>query len=303
MDTVSDDFEVARDYLRPRPIGMTSFANRRRALQVQGAESAIDVAHEFVADIALGVYSSLEETNVPVSAHLLETWNQDLRSVLEIALQNANQEPAQMEPYKKALHVSGETFGAMLLTMPAVLDQLTQGRPAIVLLPTATSAVIGFIDEPESLVDAADAAEQLLAQHSSRAVSIVPLYRHDGAWTVVTWPEHAAEAYDRLHKRFSLVQYTAATEQLRAGELGQESVIASYNLFGGPGGQLTSVASVVEGDDTLIPPVDTVMLVQKDGTSSAVDLAELTEVDGLVVPVDGLIPSYLRVTRFPSELI
>lgn len=301
-DSVPETFDEARAMLRPRPIGMTPYANRRRVLDAQGAGSAVDVAHEFVADIALGAFLSLETANVPVNADHLETWGVDFRAVLDAAFQNATQERAQMDTYNKAIYVSGETFGAMILAMEGVLEQITQGRPAIVLLPTSINAVIGFIDDPESLADAADAAQQLLEQNPARSVSIVPLYRHDGVWSAVAWPDAASAAYDKLAKRFNIIQYANAREQLMEGELADEGYVANYSVMASPSGEWVSVASVAEGINNIIPPVDMVGLVRTDGASITVPLSALTARDDLVVPIDGLIPPYLRVTRFPEEL-
>lgn len=293
----------AESLLTPWPIGLIPFQIRSQQLALQGADAAVASALPIIADYYVGAILDLPQADVPVNGSMLSAWNVDIDVVVDRAQANRAQTEASVELAGAAIVVTGAPFAAAALRDPAVLGSLAQGRTPVIVVPEPGRLVLGFAEDAASLEMVAVVAEKVLAE-TAQSVSVTPLVSRGGHWHVFSWPEALEVPVARLERRWSNVQYAAAKPVVQASyqAKGRDVFVAEHALAENPEGQRITYAALSDML-SVVPRVDFLLLRADDGRMAQVPFAVVQARGDVLVPVDGAVPEYFVVNRFPAELL
>lgn len=306
-----ETFEEAKPLLRVRPVGPVSLADRSRRGEVVGDPGAADAVSPTVADYHVGALLDLPDVDVPVSESTAAGWGVSLQEILSAAFAHISAEPGRLFEHDGVIvNESRAGAAAILLGGPRNLPstdlpvmQRGRGLTPVIVIPDAANCLIGFAEDPASIAAIARVAEEVLST-TSRAVSITPLIADGDRWVPYTWPPEAAAQVWQLSRRWDLVRYEGTREVLKEWleDRGEDLLVAKLMVGAKPEeGRYRSMAPWVEGLANLVPPVDEVVLVRTDGTTTPVPFTALVE-RGLLEPYPGVYPEYFLGARFPTEL-
>jgi hypothetical protein len=302
---IPDQFIDAAPLLVPRPVGLTPLAIRRLALALQGAESAVDAVSPVAADYGIGLYLDLPESNVPVTAGLLRTWDATLDGAINVSLLNAQRALSNVarDDEDGAVHLSSEFLGAAILLSSDTVAGLIDGR-MLAVIPTATDVLVAPADDPSAIAAVARRADALIAA-ADRTVSVTPLTASPGEpWTPTSWPESAAKTAGLLHRRWLGIQYAQQRDPLRETfeRRGDDPAVSSMQVAQRPDGWTISRSNLTTAVPTLLPWADEAVLVDDNGRIVVVPMTELAAIPGVLVREPDIDPPIMRALRFPSEL-
>lgn len=292
----------ARSVLTARALGLVPFQIRGQLLAVQGAESGADAAVPVAGDYFVGAVLDLPGADVPVNASMLATWGVGMESVLTAAHENRAQQEATVHEYGAALVIEGVPFASAALRNPAAVSQFRTGATPVIIVPEPGIVVVGFAEDDASLISAAVAAEQAIA-NTSRTVSITPLVSTGAGWAPFEWPAAVQAEAGKLRRRWDSIQYAAARSVLQQtyAAAGSDVFVAELALAESASGEWVTFASVSQMP-MVVPRADFFVLTSDDGRSTRVTFAQLAALPGVLAAASGTVPEYFVVTRFPSEL-
>lgn len=293
----------ASSLLTARPVGLVPFQIRGQVLALQGAEAGIDAAVPVVADYFVGAVLDLPSADVPVTVRMLDDWGVDMEAVVAEAARNRAQVEASVDAFEEALVISGVSFAAAALRDPGAVSRFREGATPVIVVPDAGTVVLGFAEDPGSLVSAARAVERVLAQ-SSHTVSVTALVRSENGWVPFEWPEAVSAEVSRLGKRWDSVQYGAARTVVQESyaAAGSDVFVAELVLAADATGEYVTYASVTEGAVSVVPRAQFLVLNAADGRIGQVPFGRVLDA-GVLAPAPGTVPDYFSVTRFPAELL
>lgn len=300
---IPETFAEASELLTARPVGLVPFQIKGQQLALQGAESGIDAAVPAVGDCYIGAILDLPTADVPVTGSMLDSWGVEMSAVVAAAARNRSDVEASVDAFEEALVISGVPFAAAALRDPAAVGGFRPDATPVILVPDPGVVVLGFVEQPESLVSLARAGELALA-NATRTVSATPLVRSGDSWAPFDWPEAARAEADRLRKRWDSVQYGAARDVVQAtyAAAGSDVFVAELALATDASGEYVTYATVVEGVASVVPRAQFLVLTAEDGRSAHVPFDAVADA-GVLVPAAGTVPEYFSVERFPAELI
>ena len=223
-----------------------------------------DTMQYVTADIATGSFGVREE-------QVFEAARQALKA-RALALSAPNQ--------AGVLHLSDDSGDAYLISHLLVdgwlagLAGAVGGRP-VAFVPDTTTLLVGADDR--------DTLEQMFTTaadiYTGRPKSLSPMgYTVDGAGRVVPYEAPAGDPLRRLVKRADvLLARDVYAEQKRILDRDEDTmeIVSAYTAMQKPDGEIFTYAPWPCGDTTLLPAVDLVIVVDSDGTTSAVPLAQL----------------------------
>lgn len=308
MDEVPTTFAQAEPVIRIRPLGSVPLAVRSTMIaNAGGSESNLDASQPVAADILVGAYLDLPTSDVPVSWHTLQRWGVGLDAVIAAGREALARVQVGVTTIGSVRYVDDRSLAAAALLDPQIVAQLAPGIAPLVLVPTQQHLLIADTRSPEQVAQAADLAITAFTPQT-RAVSVTPLAPSGGGWQPQPWPEQAGAAATKLQHYWRNAVYADAREHVKAAHerLGIEDVVvAGYQLSTNKDGHTRAVTSLVDspGLRTFLPLADEVGLVTTDGAVHLVPMATVRAVPGLATPVPGLLPEYLEVARFPTELL
>ncbi|GAB2623659.1 hypothetical protein GCM10027067_39920 [Pseudactinotalea suaedae] len=311
-DAPPETFDEAKPLLRVRPVGLVPLADRRRMGEVHGDPGAADAVSAAVADYHVGAVLDLPSADVPVSESVAARWGVPIGEILLAASDNVRNEAVRLFEHDGAIVNEGRAAAALTLLggprylPPGDMPEMQRGRglTPVIVIPDDTNCLIGFAEDPSSIVAIARVAEEVLSS-TRRPVSITPLVADDDRWVPYTWPAEAAPAVGQLSRRWDLIRYERTRDVLTEWleHRGEQLLVAKVMVGARPeDGRYRSMASWVDGMVNLIPYVDEVVLVRADGATTALPLTALLE-RRLLEPYEGVYPEYMIGTRFPTELI
>jgi len=284
--------EAARPQLQLRLYGKVFHAVRAAELRAKGAAEALPGTLAIAGDVLISAAVDVGEGLVPVTEQQAADWGADLRDVVDAALQNGlGRETAGVEVRRPGTYVvTDEQLGASLAARPSMLSGFQVTGAPVLLAPGRGVVIVTGSDDLEGLQAAVGVADEI-AGTSEGLVTAVPLVLRSDWWEVFDWPAEPAllALVGRLSRRFA-----AAAYGYQASLLGEGSAYpASAQLFQAPDGRVVLVASWTQGQETLLPVVDDVVVVAADGTARRLPFAQAVEAPG--VTATGLVPQRYHV--------
>lgn len=296
---------AASGVLVNRAVGLVPFQIRAQLLAVQGVEQAVDAAVPVVEDYYVGAILDLPTADVPVTTVMLQEWGVTMDDVIDAGAAARAQEDAPVESFGTAFVVRSVAFAAAALRDPVAVSGLRPDAVPVIVVPDVGHTLVGFADDPGSLVSVATAAERVLA-NTDRSVSITPLVQSGVGWARFGWPDSVAEEVGRMQRRWDHVQYSAAREALTRtyAAAGVDVFVATIELAQqGDDGPFMTYATVSKGVHTVIPRVDLVVLNAGDGRMQQVPFEQFSALPGVLTQSVGTVPEHFEVSRFPEELL
>lgn len=305
---VPETFEAARGAVRLRPVGSTALTARRLWLENMGGTArSSDAVVSITDDVLVGAYLDLPAADVPVSWATLEDWGVPVDAVIGEGLRNADAAgAAPLQQLGDAWYLDDRPTAAAYLLRPDATRALIAGVPQpLVFAPTHQHLVFADLRSPASVEGALRLSLESLEADGTRPVSRTTLMTTSIGWEPIILADSPLSR--EFRHLFDAGRYAEARDIIRAANdrLGVSDVILpAYQVHRAPAGHTTSITSLTDTADlrTFLPMADEVVLVRDEG-ATAVPMQRLLEVEGLTTPVAGLLPPYVAVDRFPTELL
>lgn len=301
-DVIPESLNDAASLLRSRAVGETPLSIRTRLLSVAGQESAVDAVVPVAGDVMLGAFLDLPHADVPVSAATLSGWGIDVQRAVELGTQNWGAIDTPLTQVESVMVGQSQALVAAVLAKPDIARQLINDANPVVIVPARGEIVIARASDTAGISMAARIAEVMLSQ-TDRPVSITPLVAGNG-WEKFEWPNPQDPFVSALSRRWDSIQYAALKEALVAhfSATGQDYFVATCSLAKSPAGVVVTYASITEGAATVVPVVDEIALVTDSGKIAKVSFQAVVN-SGAIQQIEGISPTMLWVSRFPSELV
>lgn len=289
---IPTSLEAARSQLQLRLYGRVFHAVRAAELEAKGAAEALPGTFSIAGDVLISAAVDVGEGLVPVTLQQAADWGVDLRGVVDAALQNGlGRESAGVEARLPGTYVvTDEQLGASLIVHPSMLSGFAVKGAPVLLAPGRGVVIVTGSDDLEGLQTAAQVADEI-AGTPEGLVTAVPLVLREDWWEVFDWPADPAllAVVGRLSRRLAAAGYG-----YQASLFGDASAYpASAQLFQAPDGRVVLVASWTQGQETLLPVVDDVVVVSDDGNARRVPFAQVVDAPG--VTLTGLVPQRYHV--------
>lgn len=282
--------EDARPRLQLRLYGRVFHAVRAAELEAQGAAEAVPGTLSIAGDVLISAAVDVGEGVVPVTLQQASDWGVELRAVVDAALENGlGRETTGVDARRPGTYVvTDEQLGASLAVRPSMLSAFAVKGDPVLLAPGRGVVIVTGSDDLEGLQAAATVADELAGSPEGLATA-VPLVLRSSWWEVFDWPAEPAlrGVVARLSRRFAAAAYGYQATLL--GESG--AYPASAQLFQAPDGHVVLVASWTQGQETLLPVVDDVIVVSEDGGARRTPFAQ-------VVAAPGVTPTGLTPERY-----
>ncbi|MDR6868617.1 hypothetical protein J2Y69_003241 [Microbacterium resistens] len=280
--SVSDfpsSYAAAHGRIQLRPFGAMPAVVRHLELQVADRADAFPVLVSVSDEMNLAPVVALEVGTAWLTPATLATWGVSVEIVASDALASLGDLEVDVRRVGRgAFVVHGEVFAGAVWGRPQLVSGLgVSGNPVVwnagdgVTLVTGDEASEGF-----------QIAVAVLTERLQSGVELETLTPHrmvDDAWTPSVWPASVQDALRTAERLFARQWYERQREPLREHyqSQGHEMNVPEYRVMDTPQGEVVSACACVVGVPNLIPDVDTVLLIQPDGTARPYSFAEFRD--------------------------
>lgn len=278
VPTASDfpsSYSDARGRIGVRPFGVVPGAVRHLELSVAGRSDAFPAVTGVSDEVGLVATVSLAEGSAWLTASTLAGWGVSAEQVVGDVLSSLGDVEVDVRPVGEgSFIVHGEVFAGAVWGRPQLVGGLpVTGTPVIWNGGEGVTLVTGDQDPEGFQIAVAVLTERL--QSGAELETLTPHRLVDEAWTPSTWPTAVHDALRLTERLFARHWYERQREPLRERyeRQGQEVNVPEYRVMEGPDGAI-SAAACVAGIPNLIPEVDTVLVINTDGSPQPYSFTE-----------------------------
>lgn len=269
----------AHGSVRLRPFGVMPAAVRRLELQVAGRTDAFPALVRVSDELSLAPVVATGNKAAWLTPVTLTTWGVSAEHVADEALAALGDLAVDVRPVGDgAFVVHGDAFAGAVWRQPQLVSGLgVSGSPIIWNAGAGVTLVTGDAVAQGFQIAVAVLTERL--QSGAELESVAPHRLVDGAWTQSVWPASVQEPLRLVERLFARQWYERQRQPLREHyqQQGHEMNVPEYRVMETPQGEAVSASACVAGIPNLIPHVDTVLLIQPDGTARPYPFAEFRE--------------------------
>lgn len=306
-----DDFETARENLRPKLWVRSALEKMRLRVQLDGGDLTrfnppeYEVGSHLVASL---VYD-LPDKMVSINSEQLDKWGITYYEALEVARENLEQAPSSFAQIGDGFYaaMTGDNYDACRLLLPSLIERLEVNGDLIAMVPNRDSLLVCGSDDSQGLEIMLDLTAKALEE--PRPMVPIPLRWDDGQW--VDWQPPAdhslAARFKELAVRFLAQEYDDQKSLIEELDRREQRVrtIADYQLASrGDEEMLFSFATWSRSVPCLLPETD-MLKFETEPNAQPIWLPwsrVWLELGDVFRPVD-FYPRRYEVSEFPSDVL
>ena len=269
-----------------RPFGVMPGSVRHLELSVAGRVDAFPAMTIVSDELSVVPTVSLAEGSAWLTASTLAAWGVSAEQVVADAIGSLGDLGVDVRPVGEgSFIVHGEVFAGAVWGRPQLVNGLpVTGTPVIWNAGEGVTLVIGDQDPEGFPIAVAVLTERL--QSGAELETLTPHRLVDEAWAPSTWPASVQGALKTTERLFAQHWYERQREPLAAKYLqkGEEVNVPQFRVMETPEGDIVSACACVAGIPNLIPDVDTVLVINPDGTAQPYPFAVFREQFALTLP-------------------